>query len=157
MSTTDWPDVGMVMAALTALLILSGVALAPTVAFLVIALVSLRGTQPADRPTILRGLATLKRRGDDRIAGWWRVWSSRDQAQLNDRKWRPARCLAKPGDGCSAWHAHLVLVGPLGELTNYLGLLRRAQRRASVLESWGIWCSAIDVIEDAAGGSRWRG
>ena len=82
MSTTDYPDVGMVMAALTALLVLSGVVLAPTVAFLVIALVSLRGTQPADRPAILRGLAMLKRRGDEHGASWWRVWSSRNEAQL---------------------------------------------------------------------------
>ena len=37
--------------------------LAPTIAFLVIALVSLNGTGPADRPAILRSLATLYQRG----------------------------------------------------------------------------------------------
>jgi len=61
------------MAALTAFLVLCGVTLAPTVAFLVIALVSLRGTQPAERPAILEGLAMLSRRDEERAAGWWRA------------------------------------------------------------------------------------
>jgi hypothetical protein len=36
-----------------------GVALVTPVVFLAIALVSLKGTQPADRPAILRALATM--------------------------------------------------------------------------------------------------
>ena len=47
------------MAAIVAsIAILTGV-LAPVLAFLVIALVSLKGTQPADRAAILRALAGL--------------------------------------------------------------------------------------------------
>jgi hypothetical protein len=114
MSTTDYPDIGMVMAALTALLVLSGVILAPTVAFLVIALVSLRGTQPADRPAILRGLAMLKRRGAERADGWWRVWSSRNEAQLTIRMAAPRRCLANQAVDARPGTIVVVLVSPLG-------------------------------------------
>jgi hypothetical protein len=39
---------------------------APAVTFLMIALVSLKGTQPAERPAILRALALLPRRRDER-------------------------------------------------------------------------------------------
>jgi hypothetical protein len=51
------------MAAILPSLFILAITLTPTVAFLVIALVSLQGTQPADRPAILRALATLHRRG----------------------------------------------------------------------------------------------
>jgi hypothetical protein len=47
------------MAAVLPSLVLLGATLIPTVAFLVIALVSLKGTRPADRPAILRALAAL--------------------------------------------------------------------------------------------------
>jgi hypothetical protein len=47
---------------LVAAVISSIAILAPTVAFLVIALVSLKGTQPSDRPAILRALAPLSHR-----------------------------------------------------------------------------------------------
>lgn len=53
----------LVVAIVTSIAILAS-ALAPTVAFLVIALVSLKGTQPADRPAILRALAALPRDRD---------------------------------------------------------------------------------------------
>jgi hypothetical protein len=43
--------------------VLAGV-LAPAVTFLVISLVSLKGTQPAERPAILRALALLPRRDE---------------------------------------------------------------------------------------------
>ncbi len=46
------------MAVLPSLLLL-GVTFAPTIAFLVIALVSLKGTRPSDRPAILCALSTL--------------------------------------------------------------------------------------------------
>ena len=52
------------MAAVIASIAILASVLAPTVAFLMIALVSLKGTQPADRPAILRALAALPRRGD---------------------------------------------------------------------------------------------
>ena len=39
--------------------------LAPAVTFLAIVLVSLKGTQPAERPPILRALALLSRHGDE--------------------------------------------------------------------------------------------
>jgi|GEM_PF-5728524 hypothetical protein len=64
--------------------ILSG-ALIPTVAFLVIALVSLKGTKPAARPDILRALAALHRRRGPRLSrlpapsGRREVWSRRDK------------------------------------------------------------------------------
>jgi hypothetical protein len=45
------------------LVVLVGV-LAPAVTFLVISLVSLKGTQPAERPAILRALALLPRRDE---------------------------------------------------------------------------------------------
>jgi len=51
------------MAAILPSLVFLAITLTPTLAFLVIALVSLKGTRPADRPAILRALATLHRRG----------------------------------------------------------------------------------------------
>lgn len=51
------------MAAVLPSLVFLAITLTPTVVFLVIALVSLKGTRPADRPAILRALATLHRRG----------------------------------------------------------------------------------------------
>ena len=53
----------LVVAIISSIAILASV-LAPTLVFLVIALVSLKGTQPADRPAILRALAALPRRRD---------------------------------------------------------------------------------------------
>lgn len=50
---------GLLVAAVIYSIAILASALAPTVAFLVIALVSLKGTRPADRPAILRALATL--------------------------------------------------------------------------------------------------
>jgi hypothetical protein len=55
---------GLLLAAVIASTAILASVLAPTVAFLVIALVSLKGTQPADRPAILRALAALPRRRD---------------------------------------------------------------------------------------------
>ena len=53
----------LVAAVISSIAILASV-LAPTVAFFVIALVSLKGTQPSDRPAILRALAPLSHRRD---------------------------------------------------------------------------------------------
>jgi hypothetical protein len=50
------------MAAIMPSLLLIGLALARTLTFLIIALVSLKGTQPAQRPAILRALAALRSR-----------------------------------------------------------------------------------------------
>jgi hypothetical protein len=47
------------MAALTTLILFGGVTLVRTIAFLIIALVSLRKTRPVERPAILRSLAML--------------------------------------------------------------------------------------------------
>jgi len=58
---------GPLMAAIISSIAILASALAPTIAFLVIALVSLKGTQPADRPAILRALTALARRGDRRV------------------------------------------------------------------------------------------
>lgn len=55
----------LVAAVISSIAILASV-LVPTIAFLAIALVSLKGTQPADRPAILRALAALARRDDRR-------------------------------------------------------------------------------------------
>jgi hypothetical protein len=55
----------LVAAVISSIAILASV-LAPVIAFLVIALVSLKGTQPADHPAILRALAALARPGDRR-------------------------------------------------------------------------------------------
>lgn len=55
----------LVPAIISSIAILTSV-LAPTIAFLAIALVSLKGTQPADRPAILRALAALARCRDRR-------------------------------------------------------------------------------------------
>ena len=56
---------GLLMAAVIfSIAVLTGV-LAPAVTFLAIALVSLKGTQPAERPAILRALALLSRRSDE--------------------------------------------------------------------------------------------
>jgi hypothetical protein len=57
---------GLLMAAVISSIAVLASVLVPTVAFLVIALVSLKGTQPADRPAILRALAALVRRDDRR-------------------------------------------------------------------------------------------
>ena len=54
-------DGGREMAVITSIAILAGV-FAPTLAFLVIALVSVKNTKPADRPAILRALAALLQR-----------------------------------------------------------------------------------------------
>lgn len=51
------------VAVFSAIAILASI-LAPVIAFLVIALVSLRGPQPAERAVILRALAALAHRGD---------------------------------------------------------------------------------------------
>ena len=51
------------MAAVLPALVFLAITLTPTVVFLVIALVSLKGARPADRPANLRALATLHRRG----------------------------------------------------------------------------------------------
>ncbi len=56
---------GLLMAAVISAIAIMTSILAPVLAFLVIALVSLKGTQPADRPAILRALASLARCG-----GW---------------------------------------------------------------------------------------
>lgn len=61
MSAMDALEGLLVAAVISSIAILVGV-LAPTVAFLVIALVSLKGTQPSDRPAILRALAPLSHR-----------------------------------------------------------------------------------------------
>jgi hypothetical protein len=61
MSAMDALEGLLVAAVISSIAILVGV-LAPTVAFLVIALVSLKGTQPSDRPAILRALAPLSYR-----------------------------------------------------------------------------------------------
>jgi hypothetical protein len=53
-------------AVISSIAILASV-LIPVIVFLVIALASLKGTQPADRPAILRALATLVRRGERRV------------------------------------------------------------------------------------------
>jgi hypothetical protein len=58
MSAMDALEGLLVAAVISSIAILASV-LAPTVAFLVIALVSLKGTQPSDRPAILRALAPL--------------------------------------------------------------------------------------------------
>jgi hypothetical protein len=65
MSAMDAPE-GLLMAAVIASTAILASVLAPTVAFLMIALVSLKGTQPADRPAILRALVALPRRRDQR-------------------------------------------------------------------------------------------
>lgn len=65
MSAMDALEGLLVAAVISSIAILVGV-LAPTVAFLVIALVSLKGTQPSDRPAILRALAPLCHRRDQR-------------------------------------------------------------------------------------------
>jgi len=57
---------GLLVAAVIASTAILASVLAPTVAFLMITLVSLKGTQPADRPAILRALAALPRRRDQR-------------------------------------------------------------------------------------------
>jgi hypothetical protein len=57
---------GFFMAAVIASTAILASVLAPTVAVLMIALVSLKGTQPADRPAILRALAALPHRRDQR-------------------------------------------------------------------------------------------
>jgi hypothetical protein len=59
---------GLLMAAVISSIAILASVLAPTVAFLAIALVSLRGTRPADRPAILRALAALPRRRDQRAS-----------------------------------------------------------------------------------------
>lgn len=59
---------GLLMAAAISSIAILASVLAPTVAFLVIALVSLKGTQPSDRPAILRALAALPHRRDRRAA-----------------------------------------------------------------------------------------
>lgn len=51
------------MAAVLPSLVFLAITVTPTVAFLVIALVSLKGTRPVDRPAILCALATLRRHG----------------------------------------------------------------------------------------------
>jgi hypothetical protein len=57
---------GRLMAAVIYSIAILASVLAPTAAFLVIALVSLKGVRPADRPAILRALAALPRRRDQR-------------------------------------------------------------------------------------------
>jgi hypothetical protein len=57
---------GLLMAAVIYSIAILASVLAPTVAFLMITLVSLKGTQPADRPAILRALAALPRHRDQR-------------------------------------------------------------------------------------------
>jgi hypothetical protein len=68
MSAMDALEGLLVAAIISSIAILASV-LAPAIAFLVIALVSLKGTQPADRPVILRALAVLAR-CRDRRAPW---------------------------------------------------------------------------------------
>lgn len=64
----DAPE-GLLMAAVIASTAILASVLAPTVAFLMIALalISLKGAQPADRPAILCALAALPRRRDQRV------------------------------------------------------------------------------------------
>jgi len=57
---------GLLVAAVIASTAILASVLAPTVAFLMITLVSLKGTQPADRPAILHALVALPRRRDQR-------------------------------------------------------------------------------------------
>jgi uncharacterized paraquat-inducible protein A len=60
------------MAAIIASIAILASVLVPAFAFLVIALVSLKGTQPADRAAILRALAELPRhrnQGNPRLPG----------------------------------------------------------------------------------------
>ncbi len=59
---------GLLMAAVISSIAILASILAPTIAFLVIALVALKGTQPADRPAILRALVALARRGGRRAS-----------------------------------------------------------------------------------------
>ena len=59
---------GLFMAAVISSIAVLASVLAPAIAFLVIALVSLKGTQPADRPAILRALAALARCRDRRAS-----------------------------------------------------------------------------------------
>jgi hypothetical protein len=66
MSAMDALEGLLVAAVISSIAILASV-LAPAIAFLVIALASLKGTQPADRPAILRALAALARRGERRV------------------------------------------------------------------------------------------
>jgi hypothetical protein len=63
MSAMDALEGLLVAAVISSIAILVGV-LAPTVAFLVIALVSLKGTRSSDRPAILRALVPLSYRRD---------------------------------------------------------------------------------------------
>ena len=57
---------GLLMAVVISSIAILASVLAPAIAFLVIARVSLKGTRPADRPAILRSLAVLTRHGDQR-------------------------------------------------------------------------------------------
>jgi hypothetical protein len=68
---------GLLMAAIISSIAILASVLAPTVAFLVITLVSLKGTQPSDRPDILRALAALPHRRDWRAAWMPRARSRR--------------------------------------------------------------------------------
>ncbi len=58
---------GLLMAAVIFSIAVLASVLTPVIGFLLIALVSLNGTQPADRPAILRALAALTRRGERRV------------------------------------------------------------------------------------------
>ena len=58
---------GLLMAAVIFSIAVLASALVRMIALLVIALVSLKGTQPADRPAILRALAVLAHRGERRV------------------------------------------------------------------------------------------
>jgi hypothetical protein len=62
MSAMDALEGLLVAAIISSIAILASI-LAPTIVFLVIALAALKGTQPADRPAILRALVALARRG----------------------------------------------------------------------------------------------
>ena len=79
---------GLLMAAVIfSIAVLTGV-LAPAVTFLAIALVSLKGTQPAERPAILRALALLSRRSDEHTPQLPSAASGRSRSGGEAKRWR---------------------------------------------------------------------